>query len=162
MRVPIGPYFSPRLVTAQTVEGGTMGALILALLEDDVNAKQVKACLEGCGHEVFVVNSFVKAKALLRSKSIDLIISDVHLENGGNVFDFLRWAKKTESISEIPFVLLSTQPSPAAKYLAHGVRTTARMLGAVKYIEMETFDAAGFQEQIKELLPQDEQSVDTK
>lgn len=131
-----------------------MAALILALLEEHDNAKQVKACLEDCGHKVFVTDTFVKAKIVLRTEKIDLIISDVHLENGGNVFDFLRWAKNAEPTSEIPFVLFSSKPSPIAKYLADGVRTAARMLGAVRYIEMETFDASTFQEHINELLPQ--------
>src|SRR5579883_2628439 len=111
-----------------------MAALILALLEEHDNSKQVKACLESCGHEVFVVDTFVKAKALLKTQNIDVIISDVHLENGGSVFDFLRWVKKLERTADIPFVLFSAKPSPMAKYLADGVRTSARMLGAAKYI----------------------------
>ncbi len=57
-----------------------MAALILALLEEHTNARQVKACLEECGHEVFVVDTYVKALALLRDQKVDLIISDVHLE----------------------------------------------------------------------------------
>jgi CheY-like chemotaxis protein len=137
-----------------------MAALILALLEDHDSANQVKACLEDSGHSVFVVNSFQKALALLSAKKIDLIVSDVHLENGGSVFDFLRAVKKGQWTCEIPFVLFSLKPTPLAKYLADGIRTTARHLGAIKYIEMETFDAAQFQEQINVLLPLDKQVVD--
>jgi CheY-like chemotaxis protein len=131
-----------------------MAALILALLEEHDNSKQVKDCLEPSGHQVFVVDTFVKAKALLKTQNIDLIISDVHLENGGSVFDFLRWVKKAERTAEIPFVLFSSKPSPVAKYLADGVRTASRMLGAIKYIEMDSFDGAQFREHINGLLPQ--------
>lgn len=125
-----------------------MSALILALLEGEDNTNKVKSCLEDAGHEVFVVDTFAKAVILLSSQKIDLIISDVHLENGGSVFDFLRLVKKGERTCVIPFVLFSLQPTPTAKYLADGVRMAARSLGAVKYIEMETFDAREFREQI--------------
>ncbi len=136
-----------------------MTALILALLEEHDNSDQVKRCLKECGHTIFAVDTFVKAKDLLKTESIDLIISDVHLQNGGNVFDFLRWAKKAERTADIPFVLFSSQPTPMAKYLADGVRISSRMLGAAKYIEMETFDAAEFQAQINELLAQKKQTT---
>jgi CheY-like chemotaxis protein len=135
-----------------------MAALILALLESDTNANQVKACLEDCGHEVAVVNTFSDAIAVLSSEKIDLIISDVHLENGGSVFDFLRRVKKGQWTCEIPFVLFSSQPTPMAKSLADGVRMTARHLGAIKYLEMEVFDAAQFAEQINSLIPAARQS----
>ncbi|CAN5225999.1 hypothetical protein BH11CYA1_BH11CYA1_29490 [soil metagenome] len=130
-----------------------MAALILALLEDHINAKQVKTCLENCGYDVTVTDSFVKAKALLASQKADLVISDVHLENGGDVFDFLRWIKKNKKTSHIPFVLFSSQPSPRAKILSDGVRTTSRILGAAKYIEMDIFDSAEFISHIQELVP---------
>jgi CheY-like chemotaxis protein len=129
-----------------------VAALVLALLEVRENANQVKACLEKFGHTVIVVSTFLKALDLLRSKNVDLILSDVHLENGGTVFDFLRHVKRGKNTYHIPFVLFSSKPTPLAKYLADGVRTAARHLGAVKYIEMETFDADKFAEQINHLL----------
>lgn len=138
-----------------------MATMILSLLEEHENAAQVSACLEACGHEVFVVDTFVKAKGLLKSQNIDLIISDVHLVNGGNVFDFLRWAKASAATSNIPFVLFSNKPSPTAKYLAEGVRISARILGAVKYFEMDEFDAVKFQKHINELLPPDRQTTNS-
>ncbi len=105
-----------------------MAALILALIEKHDNSLQVKACLESCGHQVFVVDSFRKALDLLRVQKIDLIISDVHLENGGSVFDFLRLVKKGQWTCEIPFVLFSSQPTPMAKYLADGIRSFCQKL----------------------------------
>ena len=130
---------------------------ILALLEKHDNSDQVKACLEASGYQVFATDTFVNAKSLLSIFNFELIISDVHLENGGNVFDFLRWVKNDKTTAEIPFVLLSSQPTPMAKYLADGVRISARMLGAIKYIEMGTFDADKFQAQIRDLLVIDKQ-----
>lgn len=121
-------------------------------MEEQSNSSQVKICLEACGHEVLVASTFVRAQALLCVQDVDLIISDVHLENGGSVFDFLRVVKWSARTAAIPFVLFSLNPTSVAKYLADGTRITARILGAVKYIEMEIFDSARFQQEINALL----------
>ncbi len=68
-------------------------------------------------------------KALDRGE-FDLIISDVHLENGASVFEFLRWVKTHKRFAKIPFMLFSLEPSEMAKYLADAVSTAARYLGA--------------------------------
>ncbi|MDZ4837316.1 MAG: response regulator [Candidatus Melainabacteria bacterium] len=62
--------------------------------------------------------------------------------------------KKEAHTSHIPFVLLSAQPTPIAKYLADGVRTAARTLGCVAYIEMDIFDPDQFLRHINKLLVQ--------
>src|ERR1700678_690509 len=98
-----------------------MVALILALLEQPERIADVTACLEAAGHEVCVTGTFASAKKLLQDKVFDLIISDVHLENGGSVFDFLKWVKSRQDLQAIPFVLLTVEPTKVAKYLADGV-----------------------------------------
>ena len=136
-----------------------MAALIIALLEHPEQHAQVTGCLEQAGHEVVVVDSFPRAKAILKDHSFDLIISEVHLENGGSVFDFLKWVKSIPTLLPIPFVLVSLRPTKLAKYLADGVMTTARMFGAAKYISMDTFDSAVFAREIAEVLPPAETEV---
>lgn len=133
-----------------------MVALIVALLEHAEQQADVTDCLRRVGHEVVVVDSFARAMAVLQEHSFDLIISDVHLQNGGSVFDFLKWVKSQPALSPIPFVLLSVRPTKLAKYMADGVQTTARMFGAAKYITMDTFDGAQFAQEIAELLPPSE------
>lgn len=133
-----------------------MAALIVALLEHPEQHTEVRYCLERAGYEVVIVDSFGRAKSVLRQHSFDLIVSDVHLENGGSVFDFLKWVKSNPVLHAIPFVLLSVQPSKMAKYLADGVQTAARTFGAAKYISMDTFDTAFFVREIAELLPLDD------
>ena len=130
-----------------------MVALIIALLEHLEQHAQVEDCLSEAGHAVLLVDSFSKAMVALQEQSIDLIISDVHLENGGSVFDFLKWVKSNPILHPIPFVHFSLQPTDMAKYLADGVRTAARTFGAAKYISMDKFDGAVFAQQIAELLP---------
>lgn len=131
-----------------------MASRILALLEHPEHIADVRNCLvvEG-GHKLSVATSFREAKAILEETAIDLIISDVHLENGGNVFDFLKWIRSQERFRFIPFVLFSLEPTTLAKYLSDGVRAAARQLGAHKYISMDTFDPDLLLKELAELLP---------
>ena len=92
---------------------------------------------------------------ILRKSEFDLIISDVHLQNGGTVFDFLRWVKGDPHMRETPFVCFSAEPPEISKYLADGVRTAARSLGAARYIGMEQFDGELFLREIEWLIPQE-------
>ncbi|MBY0359026.1 MAG: response regulator [Candidatus Obscuribacterales bacterium] len=124
----------------------------MVLLEQIKNSQQVVESLTLSGHKVVAVKDFKQAISFLQSNSVDLIISDVHLENGGNVFDFLKWVRRNPSICDLPFVLFSSKPSPIAKYIEDGVRTAARIFGATSYITMETFDADELCRQIDSLL----------
>lgn len=130
-----------------------MHALILALHEDEINSAQVVQSLKLSGHTVLLSRNFAHALGILTSEHVDLIVSDVHLENGGTVFDFLRRVRKNPSTKDTPFVLLSSAPTNQAKYLEEGLRVSARMLGASLYITMEIFDPVEFCKQINSLLP---------
>jgi CheY-like chemotaxis protein len=130
-----------------------MPARILALLEFDENWQQVVKSLKLSGHEVVACETFLKAISVLQKPlKIDMIISDVHLENGGNVFDFLRWLKNNPFAHNPPLVLFSFQPTKLAKHLEDGVRTSARLLGVAMYITMNSFDSDDFRRQIDSLL----------
>jgi CheY-like chemotaxis protein len=136
-----------------------VAASVIALLENSDHGVLLKSCLKESGVNLSVVDSYVKAKALVRLQPCSLIFCDVHLENGGSVFDFLKWVKDDAQLRSIPFVFLSIEPSFLAKYLADGVRVAARQLGAAKYISMEVFDAAHLQQELVEFLPKQEQST---
>ncbi len=134
--------------------------MILALLENDGNRHQVTESLTRSGHVVHVVDTFTKAIEVFQEpRKFDLIISDVHLENGGNVFDFMKWVKRNPASSKIPFVLFSFEPAAVAKYLEHGVKAASRALGAATYISMDKFDAEEFRKQIDLLLPAEDPAV---
>jgi CheY-like chemotaxis protein len=128
-------------------------ALVLALNEDGKNSEQVAESLKRSGHNVLLSETFSHAISVLKTTHVDLIISDVHLENGGNVFDFLRWVRKNPSTIETPFVMFSAKPSAMAKYVEDGLKTAARVLGAAMFISMEIFDSDEFREAIDSLLP---------
>jgi len=130
-----------------------MDARILLTMEHPEEMKLISDSLEHFGHCVTKSATFHAAMEILRSADMDLIISDVHLQNGGSVFDFLRWTKGDPHMRAIPFVCFSAEPPEVGKYLADGVRTAARALGAASYITMEHFDAHVFRQEIEWLLP---------
>jgi len=124
-------------------------------MEHESQRKLIGNCLEHVGHDVTKVDTFHNAMELLRSSDFDLILSDVHLQNGGSVFDFLRWVKGDPHMRAIPFVCFSAEPPEIGKYLADGVRTAARSLGAARYITMEHFNGPLLLQEIEWLIPQE-------
>ncbi len=130
-----------------------MDARILVTMEHAEQMKLISDSLEHFGHGVAKANTFHESMEILRSSDVDLIISDVHLQNGGSVFDFLRWVKGDPHMRTVPFVCFSSEPPEIGKYLADGVRTAARALGAARYITMEHFDSNAFRQEIEWLLP---------
>lgn len=142
-----------------------MCAQILALLEQDENSALVIESLNQSGHTVLAAANFRDAISMLEAKRLDavvLIISDVHLENGGNVFDFLKWIRKNPQTEHTPFVMFSSRPTEAAKYMEDGLRTAARILGTSLYITMNIFDSVEFRRQIDSLLPRSDQTTSVK
>lgn len=136
-----------------------MKSQILALLELDETSELVIESLKRIDRRATVCKKFTEAIELLEKSSCALIISDVHLENGGNVFDFLRWAKANPLTKDTPFVLLSCRPTKMAKYVEDGVRTTARLLGADLFLTYEQFDPVSFCLQIEPLISAKYQSL---
>jgi CheY-like chemotaxis protein len=132
-----------------------MVAKILALLEHPEAMELISKSLVDFGHVVYKADKFQDAMDILRYRDVDLIIGDVHLQNGGSIFDFLRWVKGDPHLRSVPFVCFSTEPAETPKYLSDGVRTAARALGAAKYITTEKFDRATFRSEIEWLLPQE-------
>lgn len=128
---------------------------ILALLQHPEAMELVASTLEDFGHIVYKADKFQDAMDILRQRDVDLIIGDVHLQNGGSIFDFLRWVKGDPHMRGVPFVCFSTEPAETPKYLADGVRTAARALGAAKYMTTEKFDSVAFRTEIEWLLPQE-------
>ncbi len=129
-----------------------MTAKIMVTMEHDDDRTRLAGCLEGVGHVVTMVETFHHAMEILRNKDFDLIVSDVHLQNGGSVFDFLRWVKGDPHTRPVPFVCFSAEPKEVSRYLFDGVRTAARALGAARYVSMPEFDGPDFLHEIEWLI----------
>lgn len=138
--------------------GETMQYRILVVIELEETATKVAESFKASGYKVTLCKDFSVATKILDTKSIALIVADVHPENGGSVFDFLRYAKHNPSIQTIPFVLFSLRPTRLAKYLEDSVRTTARLLGCDLFLSMEHFEQEKFRKKIDSLLPPSQES----
>ncbi|MFA7338513.1 MAG: response regulator [Candidatus Obscuribacterales bacterium] len=134
-----------------------MTSQVLVLFESDEGSRPVVECLSLAGYFVIVSRNYSAAMAIVQSQPVDLIISDVHLENGGSVFDFLSWIRQNPSTKKTPFVLFSLEPTAMAQVVEHGVRIAARALKASKFISMQVFDGEEFRQQIDSLLSLDNQ-----
>lgn len=132
-----------------------MVARILTLLERPEVMVNVVGTLEHYGYQVYQATKFQDAMDILKQHEVDMIIADVHLQNGGSIFDFLRWVKGDPNMRDVPFICFSTEPQEVAKYLSDGVRIAARALGAARYITMEKFDEVEFRSELDWLLPAD-------
>lgn len=64
-----------------------MVAKVLVLLEHTEDMIIICDSLEHFGHGVYKAFKFQDAMEILRQRPVDLIIGDVHLQNGGSIFD---------------------------------------------------------------------------
>jgi len=134
--------------------GEMVCAEIIALIENRQEWAQLIESLSRSGHGVQVFDNFASAVSVLREqRTVDMIISDVHLQNGGDVFDFLRWVRKDPCRAATPFVMLSMEPTFMAQYLEDGIRMSSRLLGATLYIKQDKFDSHALLKEIESILP---------
>jgi CheY-like chemotaxis protein len=127
-------------------------ARIVVIHEIAANHKRVRESLPE--HEILAFKKISSAMRFLERNRVDLIISAVHLLDG-NVFDLLHWAKADANLRGIPFVFFCAEPSELAKYVSGAVKSAAQILGASRYIAMDTFDADAFRAAIQEVLESD-------
>lgn len=124
---------------------------VLVLQEKVENIANIRTSLPDC--ELVFVKTIEEAMPLL-GKDLHLIISAVHLEHDGSVFDLLKLAKGNPSTSHIPFVFYCSQSSMFARSVRDGLQIAARALGADKYITMELFDVEELRGEFIEFLPE--------
>lgn len=127
-----------------------MLARVLVLQEKDENVANILTVLPDC--EIVTVQTVDRALGLLERQEFQLIISAVHLEYDGSVFDFLKEAKRNPITKRIPFVFYCARTSTFARSVRHGLQIAARTLGADKYITMESFDPERLRAEFLQLL----------
>lgn len=128
---------------------------ILVLQEKQQNVLNIRRAVPDC--ELSIVDTVESAVALLTQEDFQLIISAVHLEFDGSVFDFLKMCKVQASL---PFIFYCSKSSTFARSVRDGLQIAARALGAEKYITMEEFDAQELRDEIVEFLPWLETSLE--
>lgn len=129
----------------------TLMAKILVLQEIKKNSVRLHEALPE--HKIIDFEKACDAMNYLRSQSVDMIISAVHLE-ASNVFDFLQWVKGDPAHRDLPFVFFCAEPTEVAKYVSGAITSAARVLGATKYIAQEEFDHTALTQEVNSILGQ--------
>lgn len=88
-------------------------------------------------HHLIVVGTAEDAFKVLQTRSVDLIISSVHLEHS-DVFDFLKKVKQNANTSHIPFVCFCSSLSRVASLQHALVANVAEILGS-EYLALGNF-----------------------
>lgn len=129
-----------------------MSGKILALEESELHQAELRLALESPGHQLHSTESLYGAMDYLKTYKVDIIISDVHLENV-SAFEFLRGVKAYQPAANIPFLFYCIEPSPLAKSFFETIKVSAQKLGATDVVYLEHFDAAKLCLKIESYLP---------
>ena len=91
-----------------------MGKTILTVDDATTMRKMVSFTLRGAGHEVLEAPDGVDALAILRTRPVDLVITDIHMPNMNGI-ELTRRLRASSSCARTPILLLTTESDPAKK-----------------------------------------------
>jgi len=91
-----------------------MGKTILTVDDASTIRKMVSFTLRGAGHEVLESTDGLDALALLRTRSVDLVITDINMPTMDGL-ELTRRLRATPAMARTPIVLLTTESDPAKK-----------------------------------------------
>lgn len=91
-----------------------MAKTILTVDDATTIRKMVSFTLKGVGHEVIEAPDGAIAFNLLQSRTVDLVITDVHMPNMDGI-DLTRRLRALPSFGKKPILLLTTESDPAKK-----------------------------------------------
>ncbi len=129
---------------------------ILALKERPEYALALKELIEPHGYEVLVVRTIEEAIETVHRVPVSMVILAVHLQDG-NVFDLIRAIRvdPDSRLRRIPMVCLNLNPRLHATYLNDSLETSAKALGADRFITMDPYDPVRLWKEIEKMLPDD-------
>lgn len=122
-------------VHSNNPEGHTTDILIL---DDSIEGKQILGCLSS--HNLRFAETIHSALETLKTTPCQLVICAIHLQHE-SAFNFLHQVKS--AYPNLPFICFRTGISSLTPSLDDGLRYTAVMLGAVRYISSDDFPDAG-------------------
>jgi two-component system, cell cycle response regulator len=103
------------------------GAEILVVDDVEANVELLRSLLEPFGHRVSTVRGVLEAERLLAGLVPDLVISDLHLEDGTG-YDLMDVMKRDPRLGRVPFVFVSSTVRGSQE------RARGLALGARKFI----------------------------
>lgn len=103
-----------------------MRKLILTVDDAPTMRSVVSLALTGAGHEVIGADDGLTALGVLKTRKVDLIISDVNMPRMDGI-EFTRQARLLPNFARTPILLLTTESDP-------NVKARARAAGATGWI----------------------------
>ena len=91
-----------------------MGKTILTVDDAATMRKMVSFTLRSAGHEVLEAQDGAIALGLLQSRTVDLVITDVHMPNM-NGLELTRQLRALPRFGRTPIILLTTESDPGKK-----------------------------------------------
>ena len=91
-----------------------MGKTILTVDDAATMRKMIAFTLKGAGHEVLEAGDGVEALTLLKTRSADLVITDVNMPNMDGI-TFVTEAKKLPAYKFTPVIMLTTESGEEKK-----------------------------------------------
>ena len=91
-----------------------MGKTVLTVDDASTIRKMVSVTLKAAGHEVLEAQDGTVALSVLQSRSVDLVITDVHMPNM-NGLELTRRLRALPGFGRTPIILLTTESDPTKK-----------------------------------------------
>ena len=91
-----------------------MGKSIMSVDDSSTMRRMVSFTLRGAGHEVVEAQDGAIALNVLQSRSVDLVITDVHMPNMNGI-ELTRRLRALPSFHQTPILLLTTESDPTKK-----------------------------------------------
>jgi len=91
-----------------------MGKTVLTVDDASTIRKMVSFTLKAAGHEVLEAQDGTVALSVLQSRSVDLVITDVHMPNM-NGLELTRRLRALPGFGRTPIILLTTESDPTKK-----------------------------------------------
>ena len=128
LQFPSSPFSPPHSPSAlSTSPQQTQGAALLVVDNQLVNLELARSTFEPFGYKVLVAQNMEEALTLARNAAPDLILSDIHMEDGSG-YDFIRAVKANPQLKSIPFVFITST------FLSTHDQTLGLSLGAMRFL----------------------------
>jgi len=100
-----------------------MSKRILTVDDAATMRKMVSFTLKGAGHEVIEAGDGCEALTAVRSRGVDLVITDVNMPNMDGI-ELTRQLRTLPAFARTPIILLTTESDPAKKNLGRAAGAT--------------------------------------
>ena len=91
-----------------------MGKSIISVDDSSTMSRMVSFTLKSAGYEVLEAGDGAEALALLKTRAVDLVISDINMPKLNGI-ELTRELRSQPNYSRTPIILLTTESDPAKK-----------------------------------------------